>query len=214
MHNLCSFNHATYSLSLWGSHSSWERLSDSLWVGFKLLCHLDISIIYCDAVVKNPSANAGDTGDVGLIPGSGRSPEVGNTLACQSRIFSGKFWEAWLVGYCPWCHKELDATEQAHALFIVCITVLKGLLMLCFNQHVETVFAFDIFVILSDDAQDLLFNNNFFLLIFWFSSSWVLFAIWLFKIKHFVLRSLFITHAVTRTNVELSCPLYSVYYKQ
>ena len=33
-------------------------------------------------VVKNPSANAGDPGDAGLIPGSGRSPgeENGNPL--------------------------------------------------------------------------------------------------------------------------------------
>ena len=29
-------------------------------------------------VIKNPPANAGDTRDVGLIPGSGRSPGVGN----------------------------------------------------------------------------------------------------------------------------------------
>ena len=29
-------------------------------------------------VVKNPPANAGATGDAGLIPGSGRSPEEGN----------------------------------------------------------------------------------------------------------------------------------------
>ena len=29
-------------------------------------------------VVKNPPANAGDTRDAGLIPGSGRSPGVGN----------------------------------------------------------------------------------------------------------------------------------------
>ena len=29
-------------------------------------------------VVKNLPANAGDTGDVGLITGSGRSPVVGN----------------------------------------------------------------------------------------------------------------------------------------
>ena len=28
--------------------------------------------------VKNPSANAGDTGEANLIPGSGRSPGVGN----------------------------------------------------------------------------------------------------------------------------------------
>ena len=30
------------------------------------------------AVVKNPPANAGDTRDAGLVPGSGRCPEVGN----------------------------------------------------------------------------------------------------------------------------------------
>ena len=29
-------------------------------------------------VVKNPSANAGDAGDTGLISGMGRSPGVGN----------------------------------------------------------------------------------------------------------------------------------------
>ena len=29
-------------------------------------------------LVKNPPINAGDTGDVGLIPGSGRSPGAGN----------------------------------------------------------------------------------------------------------------------------------------
>ena len=30
------------------------------------------------SVVKNPPANAGDTGDVGSVPGSGRSPGRGN----------------------------------------------------------------------------------------------------------------------------------------
>ena len=29
-------------------------------------------------MVKNPPANVGDTGDAGSIPGSGRSPGVGN----------------------------------------------------------------------------------------------------------------------------------------
>ena len=31
-----------------------------------------------DSVVKNPSANAGNTGDIGSIPGSGRSPGEGH----------------------------------------------------------------------------------------------------------------------------------------
>ena len=32
-------------------------------------------------MVKNPSNNAGDSRDVGSIPGSGRSPEVENQLS-------------------------------------------------------------------------------------------------------------------------------------
>ena len=40
-------------------------------------------------VVKNPPANAGDTGDVGLIPGLGRSPGGGNgnpfQYSCQEK---------------------------------------------------------------------------------------------------------------------------------
>ena len=35
------------------------------------------------SVVKNPPANAGDTRDENLIPGSGRSPGVGNSNQLQ-----------------------------------------------------------------------------------------------------------------------------------
>ena len=35
-------------------------------------------------VVKNQPANAGDTGDVGSIPGSGRSPGEGNSNPLQN----------------------------------------------------------------------------------------------------------------------------------
>ena len=36
-----------------------------------------------DSVVKNLPANAGDTGDLGLIPGSGRSTGGGNENSIQ-----------------------------------------------------------------------------------------------------------------------------------
>ena len=36
------------------------------------------------SAVKNPPANAGDTGDTGSIPGLGRSPEGGNGNPFQS----------------------------------------------------------------------------------------------------------------------------------
>ena len=38
----------------------------------------------CGSVVKNPPANAGDTGDVGSIPRSGRSPGGGHGNPPQS----------------------------------------------------------------------------------------------------------------------------------
>ena len=34
-------------------------------------------------MVKNPPAKAGDTGDVSLIPGSGRFPGAGNGNCCS-----------------------------------------------------------------------------------------------------------------------------------
>ena len=48
-------------------------------------------------VVKNPAANAGDARDVGLIPGSGRSPGVGssNTLqyyCLENSLDRGAWW--------------------------------------------------------------------------------------------------------------------------
>ena len=54
------------------------------------------------SVVKNPSANARDVGDVGSIPGSGRFP--GGENDNHSRIFAEKFpWteepgEQWSAG--------------------------------------------------------------------------------------------------------------------
>ena len=52
-------------------------------------------------MVKNPPANAGDIGDMGSIPGAGRSPEGehGNPLQYPGRS---------LVGPSPYDPKELD----------------------------------------------------------------------------------------------------------
>ena len=49
-------------------------------------------------VVKKPSANAGDVRDVGLIPGSGRSPGVGNgnplQYSCLENSMDRGAWQA------------------------------------------------------------------------------------------------------------------------
>ena len=55
-------------------------------------------------VVKNPSANAGN---VGLIPGWGRSPGE----ATHSSILAWEVsWTRSLVGYSPWGPKKSDTT--------------------------------------------------------------------------------------------------------
>ena len=64
-------------------------------------------------VVKNMPANAGDTGDMGLKPGSGRSPGGGNGNPLQySCLENSMDREAWRG------HNKLYATEYAH-IFIV-----------------------------------------------------------------------------------------------
>ena len=42
-----------------------------------------LAFYFMALLVKKPSANAGDTGDVGSIPGSGRSPGGGNDSPLQ-----------------------------------------------------------------------------------------------------------------------------------
>ena len=42
-----------------------------------------VRVFPSDTVVKNLPANAGDTRDVGSIPGWGRSPEEGNGYSLQ-----------------------------------------------------------------------------------------------------------------------------------
>ena len=63
----------------------------------------------CGTVVKNPPANVGD---MGSVPGSGRSPEKGTATPV---FLPGKFHgQRSLTGYSPWGHKESDMTEYRY----------------------------------------------------------------------------------------------------
>ena len=61
-------------------------------------------------------ASACSAGDLGSIPGSGRSPGEGNGnfpfLVFLPEKFHGR---RSLVGYSPWDHKKSDTTEQLHS---------------------------------------------------------------------------------------------------
>ena len=62
-------------------------------------------------MVKNPSANAGDTGDTDLIPGMGRSPGVGNGYPLQYSWLGKSHGQRSLAGYSSQGGKVSGTTE-------------------------------------------------------------------------------------------------------
>ena len=83
-------------------------------------------------VVKNPPANAGDTGDLGLIFGLGRSPGEGNgnplQYSCLGNPMDRGAWQATVHGI-----TELDTTELTCMHTYTCITE-----SLCFISEINT----------------------------------------------------------------------------
>ena len=61
---------------------------------------------------KESACSAGATGDTGLIPGSGRSPEGGNDNPLQLFLPGESHGHRSLAGYRPWHCKESEVTEQ------------------------------------------------------------------------------------------------------
>ena len=63
--------------------------------------------------VKNALANERDARDLGPIPGSERSPRVGNGNLLQYSCL-GYSAQKNLVVYSPWSHKESKLTDRTH----------------------------------------------------------------------------------------------------
>ena len=62
-------------------------------------------------MVKNPPANAGDVGDMDLIPGSGRSPWRRAWPPTPVFLPGESQGQRCLAGYSSWGHEESDLTE-------------------------------------------------------------------------------------------------------
>ena len=66
-------------------------------------------------MVKNPAASGGDTRDMGLIPGWGRFPGVGNDnplqYSCLENLMNRGAWQATVCGA-----TKSDRTECKHTL--------------------------------------------------------------------------------------------------
>ena len=87
------------------SHPNSLFLSPALW-SVPFLNIYSVSGIYIpgfpgDSAVKNPSANAGAAGDVGLIPWSGRSPGEGNGNSLQYACLGKSHGQRSLADYNP-----------------------------------------------------------------------------------------------------------------
>ena len=70
-------------------------------------------------VVKNLPANAGDTRDMGSIPGSRESPGGGNGNSLPVFLPGKLHGQRRLVGYGPRGHKAWDTTEQLSTMIYV-----------------------------------------------------------------------------------------------
>ena len=63
-------------------------------------------------MVKNLPVNAGDTGDMGSIPGSGRSPGGGHGSPLQYSCLENPHGQGRLACCSPWGHKESDTLSD------------------------------------------------------------------------------------------------------
>ena len=67
--------------------------------------------------------SAQNAGDLGLIPGLGRSPGGGNSYPLQHSCLENPHGQRSLVDYSPWGCKELDMTKRlsTHTHIHICI---------------------------------------------------------------------------------------------
>ena len=65
-------------------------------------------------MVKKSACN---DGDLGLNPGSGKSPGGGGGNPLQYSCLENPHGQRSLAGYSPWSHKESDTTEQLSTVY-------------------------------------------------------------------------------------------------
>ena len=63
-------------------------------------------------MLKNLPTNAGDTKDMGLIPGLGRRPRIGSGNPLQYSCLENPDRQRSLAGYSPCGHKKSETAEQ------------------------------------------------------------------------------------------------------
>ena len=102
-------------------------------------------------VVKNLSANAGDVGETGVIPGSEKSPGKGMAAHCSVLAWKSRGQRS-LAGYSPWGHKELNQTEATWHVFHI-INVLTEYKYRCQDITIGWVWEIEMYFLLHGIQQ-------------------------------------------------------------
>ena len=66
----------------------------------------------------NSTKSTCSAGDIGLIPGLGRSPGGGHSNPLQYPCLENPHGQGNVVGYSPWHHKESDMTGQLNTAHV------------------------------------------------------------------------------------------------
>ena len=103
-----------------------KQVSDTVGACFQLPASFSLFFesLYIEGLpgVSNAKESACNAGDLGSIPGSGRSPGVGNGNPLQCSYLKNPHGQRSLGGYSPWSHKKSDTTEwlsTAHCGFVL-----------------------------------------------------------------------------------------------
>ena len=108
----------------WGLNEKAESPSQSSWI---IICFKINLWVICVPLTLGFSGgsdgkeSACDAGNLGSIPGSGRSPGERNGNPLQYSCRRSYRWRS-LAGYSPWGCKESDMTEQPH-FWVICISL-------------------------------------------------------------------------------------------
>ena len=96
-------------------------MSEHIYVSTNIISSIyfiyEISLISPNFITVLPGGSDGEAfaynaGDLGLIPGSGKSPGEGNGNLLQYSCLENPHYQRNLEGYSPWGCKELDMTER------------------------------------------------------------------------------------------------------
>ena len=95
--------------------------------------------------VQNPSANAGDAGDTGSIPGSGRSPEGGHGTPLQYSCLETPHGQRSLGGYSLWRPHVHNTMGVSYTCIPNILYYIHTIIYICVHMHIYTLYTYIVY---------------------------------------------------------------------